>query len=139
MGKIEKIVKSLLTETKHTLKAICEEQNVEIIKMNIEADGLCLTCFNSKFIIINNRLTELSEDFIIGHELGHINLHDTDLIYLKENTFFSKDKLENEANLFSISILSTLNKNYEIESEKDLEIKEQINKLNINFRGGFYE
>ena len=128
MGKIEKIVKSLLVET-NSIKALCKEQHIEVIKTDIETEGLCLICFNSKFIIINDSLSELSEDFVICHELGHINLHDNSLIYLREHAFFSGDKLENEADIFSINMLMNLNKNYEIESEKDLEIIEQINKL----------
>lgn len=97
--------------------------------MDIETEGLCLTCFNNKFIIINNNLTNLSRDFVIGHQLGHIMLHDNGLIYLKENAFFSNDKLEDEADKFSANMLTILNKEYEIESEMDLEIIKKINKI----------
>ena len=127
--KIDKLI-SLLLSKNSSIPSICKNEEIEILETGmLSIEGVCISCFDDKFIVLSNSLTELSKDFVTSHELGHALLHDDDLLFLKKNTFFSSRKLEDEANLFAMNLLTGLNKNYEIESEKDLEIIEQINKL----------
>lgn len=51
-------------------------------------------------------LDEPTEIFTVGHEFGHHKLHPkTNTPYLKANTFFSVDKIEQQANQFAVELL----------------------------------
>ena len=62
--------------------------------------------FRIKQIVLNCNLTENDERFVLAHELGHAIMHENlNTPFLMENTLFSKNKYENEANLFAIELL----------------------------------
>lgn len=62
--------------------------------------------YRVKLIILNEDLSELDERFVFAHEIGHSVMHeDANTPFLMENTLFSKNKLEREANLFAIELL----------------------------------
>lgn len=69
-------------------------------------NGYYNTAFRQKFIHINSNLEEHKQKFAIAHELGHAILHPkSNTPFLRENTLFSIDKLEIEANLFAVNLL----------------------------------
>lgn len=61
-----------------------------------------------KFIHINNRINETIQRFVCAHELGHAVLHPkANTPFLRNQTFFSVDRLEIEANTFAVELLLT--------------------------------
>lgn len=62
--------------------------------------------FRMKFIHINQNISERKQQYACSHELGHAILHpDDNTAFLKNNTFFSTNKKEIEANAFAINLL----------------------------------
>lgn len=60
----------------------------------------------NKIIYINENLDYYMERHVLAHELGHAVLHPkNNITYLKCNSFYSKDKLEFEANKFACELL----------------------------------
>ena len=56
--------------------------------------------------VLNCNLTENDERFVLAHELGHAIMHENlNTPFLTENTLFSKNKFEREANTFAIELL----------------------------------
>ncbi|HDR7350962.1 ImmA/IrrE family metallo-endopeptidase [Bacillus wiedmannii] len=61
-----------------------------------------------KFIHINNQINEIVQRFVCAHELGHAVLHPkANTPFLRNQTFFSVDRLEIEANTFAVELLLT--------------------------------
>ncbi|WP_459499870.1 ImmA/IrrE family metallo-endopeptidase [Bacillus sp. C1] len=61
-----------------------------------------------KFIHINNQIGEITQRFVCAHELGHALLHPkANTPFLRNQTFFSVDRLEIEANTFAVELLLT--------------------------------
>ncbi|PGN60741.1 hypothetical protein CN966_05620 [Bacillus cereus] len=61
-----------------------------------------------KFIHINNQIDETLQRFVCAHELGHAILHPkANTPFLRNQTFFSVDRLEIEANIFAVELLLT--------------------------------
>lgn len=61
-----------------------------------------------KFIHINNQIEEIIQRFVCAHELGHALLHPkANTPFLRNQTFFSIDRLEIEANTFAVELLLT--------------------------------
>ncbi|MEK4410829.1 ImmA/IrrE family metallo-endopeptidase [Bacillus sp. FSL L8-0642] len=61
-----------------------------------------------KFIHINNQIDETIQRFVCAHELGHAVLHPkANTPFLRNQTFFSVDRLEIEANTFAVELLLT--------------------------------
>ncbi len=61
-----------------------------------------------KFIHINNQINETIQRFVCAHELGHAVLHPkANTPFLRNQTFFSVDRLEIEANTFAVELLLT--------------------------------
>ena len=59
-----------------------------------------------KFIHINSDLDEREQYVICGHELAHARLHpNANTPMFRENTFYSIDKLERQANKFDAYLL----------------------------------
>ena len=124
------LIKYLKNNKISNLKDFCQNEDIEILEANItSAKGFCLTCFDQKYIILNDTLTPLTRDFVIAHELGHGLLHNDDLIYLKKNTLFSGSKLEEEANYFAGKVMALIDNEYILESESDYQIMETLNSI----------
>ncbi|PFV05728.1 hypothetical protein COL10_24015 [Bacillus cereus] len=72
--------------------------------------GFYNTYKRSKFIHINNKINETIQRFVCAHELGHAVLHPkANTPFLRNQTFFSVDRLEIEANTFAVELLLTDN------------------------------
>lgn len=62
--------------------------------------------FRVSIIHINNELPYQKQLFTCAHELGHAICHPNEnTAFLKTNTFFSTDKIEQEANEFAVELL----------------------------------
>ncbi|MBN6889941.1 ImmA/IrrE family metallo-endopeptidase [Cytobacillus horneckiae] len=82
--------------------------NVQVIEWNYpkEVFGVYKYHKRSKYILINSNLPSKTKKFVCGHELGHSTSHPRlNTMFLKSKTLYSKDKLEREANEFSLSLL----------------------------------
>lgn len=58
-----------------------------------------------KQIFLNYNLTDYEKRFVLAHEIGHSLLHPEQNTMFLQNTFFSADRLEIEANRFAIELL----------------------------------
>lgn len=102
--KIEKLVTKYKTNNPFD---IAKGENIIIIK---EPLGLINGYYNKfvrqKMIHVNEDLTYSKQLFTCGHELGHALLHpNANTPFLINNTFYSVDKLERQANYFSAKLL----------------------------------
>ncbi len=89
--------------------------------------------FRMKFIHINDTSDEKQQLFTCAHELGHAILHPNEnTSFLKSNTLYSIDKLETEANIFAIHLLSKQFNNITLnEALEQYGVSKQI--INKNF------
>ena len=68
--------------------------------------GYFTTYKRSKFIIINQNISEELQSYTCAHELGHSVLHKgVSTPFLKAHTLFSIDKIERQANTFAVELL----------------------------------
>lgn len=68
--------------------------------------GYYLDKYRIKQIILNCNLNYADEKFVLSHELGHAIMHPgVNTPFLKENTYLSTNKYENEANTFAAELL----------------------------------
>lgn len=68
--------------------------------------GFYQGCLDSQIIHINFNLDDKEKKIVAAHELGHAMLHnELNILFLESNTYFVKNKYENEANKFAIEVL----------------------------------
>lgn len=58
-----------------------------------------------KQVFLNYNLTDYEKRFVLSHEIGHSLLHPDQNTMFLQNTFFSANRLEIEANRFAIELL----------------------------------
>lgn len=58
-----------------------------------------------KQVFLNYNLTDYEKKFVLSHEIGHALLHPDQNTMFLQNTFFSANRLEIEANRFAIELL----------------------------------
>ncbi|MCR8856509.1 hypothetical protein COL32_09735 [Bacillus pseudomycoides] len=88
---------------------IARQKNIYVLYEDL---GNTLGFYNTykrfKFIHINNQIEETTQRFVCAHELGHALLHPkANTPFLRNQTFFSVDRLEIEANTFAVELLLT--------------------------------
>ncbi|RWS44092.1 ImmA/IrrE family metallo-endopeptidase [Bacillus mycoides] len=88
---------------------IARQKNINVLYADL---GNTLGFYNTykrfKFIHINNQIEEITQRFVCAHELGHAVLHPkANTPFLRNQTFFSVDRLEIEANTFAVELLLT--------------------------------
>lgn len=88
---------------------IAKQKNITVLYADL---GNTLGFYNTykrfKFIHINNQIDEITQRFVCAHELGHAVLHpQANTPFLRNQTFFSVDRLEIEANTFAVELLLT--------------------------------
>ena len=67
--------------------------------------GIILSICSEKYILIDNGLTEIEQQIVCGHELGHFLLHpSTNFLFILEKTGFYT-KQEYQANRFACSLI----------------------------------
>ena len=95
-----------------------------------DINGYYNTAFRQKLIHININLPEYKQQFTIAHELGHALLHPkANTPFLRDNTLFSINKLEIEANKFAVDLLIT---DEAIAEVKHLTLDQMANYFGIN-------
>lgn len=68
--------------------------------------GYYYKAYRIQHIVLNTSLDDRMEKYVYAHELGHAILHpNANTPFLRENTFLSINKMEKEANLFSMYLL----------------------------------
>lgn len=105
---VKKLVKQLIKKygTSNPFK-IAEAMGITIVYENLGSSwGYFSSLYRTFIIHINENLSYEKQFFTCLHELGHVLQHpDHNMAFLKENTFFSTDKYELEANLFAVELL----------------------------------
>lgn len=105
---------------------IAESMGINIIFSDLkEVSGFYQSIGDFKFIHINNSLPYKEQVFTCAHELGHHILHDdSNIHFLKHNTYYNTQKFENEANLFA---------SYFIISDEEIKEINHIPTIAINY------
>jgi Zn-dependent peptidase ImmA (M78 family) len=93
--------------------------NIDVVPWNLheEIKGFYKYDKRNKYIVYNINLSDEMQRFVCAHELGHAVLHPrSNTPFLRENTLFSIDKIEVEANTFAVELLLPDEKIYEYEN-----------------------
>lgn len=125
--KIKKLVQNLSEKYNSSNPfELCRSRNIVIFYSDLgNVKGIFQNADGVEIIHLNNRLNYHEQLYTCAHELGHAMLHSTEnTIYLEQNTFYNKNKYENEANLFAVELL--LNK---LEIDKTLDTVITLEKL----------
>lgn len=86
-----------------------------------------------KFIHLNTNLNEYERSFTCGHELGHAVMHpNSNTPFLRENTLFSVERLEIDANQFSVDLIIDTDKIKELLEERFYTIEQVSNYFGID-------
>ena len=73
---------------------------------DLNFDGCYMFLKNHRYIFINQNLSESDMRLVMAHEVGHAILHRKQNCYfIRNKTFFSMSKIENEANTFVAELL----------------------------------
>lgn len=86
---------------------IADELYIKIYKMPLgNIKGVYKYMNRTKVIIINSDLDDYAKQYVCAHELGHALFHPrVNMYFIERNTFYSKNRYENEANLFAAELL----------------------------------
>lgn len=86
---------------------IANAENIIILKEPLgNINGYYNKKYRQQFIHINCNIDESSQYTTCCHELGHAILHpDSNTPFLRNNTFYSVNKLEKQANLFAAELI----------------------------------
>lgn len=86
---------------------IAESKNILIRYLPLgNTLGFYMKNVRHQVITLNSDMDEHLFKFVCAHELGHAVLHpDESTPFLHKNTFFSKEKIEREANTFAVELL----------------------------------
>lgn len=79
---------------------------IKVLRVPFKAvKGITLSVPGERFILIDSGLTEIEQQLVCGHELGHFLLHpDTNFLFVLEKTgFYSKH--EYQANRFACTLI----------------------------------
>lgn len=101
---VDRIVKKYKTRSPYELADLT---GIEIIRCELGAiRGYYLCKYRIKQIALNCNLSPKDEAFVLSHEIGHSIMHpNLSTPFLIENTYFSTNKLEIEANKFATELL----------------------------------
>lgn len=120
MEHIEREVQSLIqTYGTNCPFKIAKALDIEVYYENLGAiSGYYNQSRRIKFIHLNENLSEDEKRFVCAHELGHAVQHSgVNAPFIKEFTFFSLNKIEQEANAFAIYLLFNNNSNEQLTTE----------------------
>lgn len=81
--------------------------HIRFMNLGAVTKGLYYRKLRRRFIVIHNELPVEWQRFVCAHELGHDRLHKgINRFFLEESSYFSPGKLERQANLFALKLLS---------------------------------
>ena len=108
---IRNVVSNLIKKYKtNNVYELVDKMDIIFIRAPLDSsvNGFYQYFKRNKIIYINDKLDYFTERYVLAHELGHAVLHPkSNITYLKCNTFYSKDKIELEANTFACELLIT--------------------------------
>ncbi len=87
---------------------IAKEKNVKVLYEPLGTVlGYHSYAYRFHFIHLNQSMDEYWQRFICAHELGHLFLHpQMNTAFLLRSTLFSVDRIERQANIFAVELLS---------------------------------
>ena len=127
-NKIESTVQELTRQYRtNDPFVIADHMGIIVLHENLGAImGYYNTAYRQRILHINSGLSAGLRKYTAAHELGHAVLHNKlNTAFLRENTYFSVDKLERQANQFAADLLIT---DYDLLENADL-TNEQFAKL----------
>lgn len=130
--RVRNLIKKYGTKNPYTL---CKILKIHVRYMDLgNVKGVYKKIVTNKFIVIDEKLSEIMQLIVLCHELGHAILHDTKEIQsFKDYDLFPRisSRIEDEANTFAAELLfDDNNEIYETKiSEKDLKILENLRSL----------
>lgn len=81
--------------------------HIRFMNLGEGTKGLYYRKLRRRFIVIHNELPLEWQRFVCAHELAHDRLHKgVNRFFLEENSYFSPGKLERQANLFAVKLLT---------------------------------
>lgn len=85
---------------------LAKERHISVIFEPLgSVRGFYQGCYRNKIIHINSNITEEQQRFTCAHELGHALMHaKVNTPFLRENTLFSVNRYEVEANRFAAQL-----------------------------------
>lgn len=81
---------------------------INLIKFPLRGNlnGYYIKEYGEYNICIDSNLSDEEMTMVAAHELGHARLYkDQNILFILNNTYYSKDKLEKQANLFAAELL----------------------------------
>ncbi len=132
---MENFVKDLIKEHEtNNPFVICRNLKIRITYIDSsEMKGAVTKILGKPCIFLSSYLEGFSKYFALSHELCHAIKHDIEEVkFFKDNTFYSTDKFEIEANEFAALLLKNPEtQNYDIDNLDDLdrEVEEELVKF----------
>lgn len=103
---IKRLVKKYNTNNPFELAGVLGI-HIRFMDLGEGTKGLYYRKLRRRFIVIHNELPLEWQRFVCAHELAHDRLHKgVNRFFLEENSFFSPGKLERQANIFAVKLLS---------------------------------
>ena len=86
---------------------IAKEKNVILVYASlVDIRGFYQYFQRQHIICIDQNLPDQQKKFVCAHELWHMIMHkSSNAVYMDTQTFFNKNKFENEANEFAVNLL----------------------------------
>ncbi len=85
---------------------LAREMDIIIHRLPLgETRGIYYYSHRIKSVILHQDLPDWMERFVLAHEIGHMIMHPKHNAPFMQNTFFSKDRYETEANMFALHML----------------------------------
>ena len=104
---IKNEVKKLINEYKtNNPFELIDCLGINLIKFPLNGYYIYIKEYGEYNICIDSNLSDEEMTMVAAHELGHFKLHkDKNILFISNNTYYSKDKLEKQANLFAAELL----------------------------------
>ena len=122
---IFELAKKLATEYRSDPKKLAKELGIVVKYRSFNNhSGSCIRMNSKQLIVINSKMSELKQLFVLAHEIAHLLLHPYEATIIRYFSF-SESKIEFEANYFAIVFFSES----EMEFKEDEEIEQLINNI----------
>jgi hypothetical protein len=129
--RVKNLIEKYNTKNPYTL---CKKMNIDVRFRDLgEIIGYFKKVLGNKYIVINENLDEYSRKVVLTHELGHATMHSSKKVLMMKESFYRySPELEDEANEFSVELLSydTEEVSYDTVKNSDLglEVMERMKK-----------
>lgn len=85
---------------------LAREMDIIIHRLPLgETRGIYYYSHRIRTVILHEDLPSWMERFVLAHEIGHMVMHPRHNAPFLQNTFFSRDRYETEANRFALQLL----------------------------------